>query len=449
MSTSNKVRQRSLAEKVDPRTTALVVIDMQNDFCHRDGYFGKRGADLSAVAPAAAKIESLVAEARRLDMLILWVRAHYDNINTGAAMADFMIARFGGGGEGRLVAGSWGADWMDGLRPNDAPNEAIVSKHRYSAFYDSPIDLFLRSNSIENVVVTGTSTDVCVESTVRDAYFHDYFVVVPTDASCSRPDAHDASINVMERIFGTTPSTAEVLALWQAADANGPRGWKPEAKAAAAFTDFDALVDPAHTALLVVDMQNDFCHPDGVMGRAGSDLSSFPAAIAAIKDLLQAAREAGALVVHVYAELTNLSHSPYSRGLVSEQKTIVQLCRAGTWGAEIIEQFSPQPGEPLVPKQRYSAFIDTRMGTLLRANGVRTVVVTGTAAQTCVDSTVRDAQMNDYRVVVPQEGVCSRGRHQHLRAASLETLGLYFAEVVPAKQILGAWAAPRVESAAD
>ncbi|MCH8111727.1 MAG: cysteine hydrolase [Proteobacteria bacterium] len=155
------------------------------------------------------------------------------------------------------------------------------------------------------------------------------------------------------------------------------------------------------------------------------------------------------MVIHVYAELTDLSGSAHSRGLVSERETVAKLCRAGTWGAEIVEELSPRPGEQLVPKQRYSAFIDTRMGTLLRANGIRTVVVTGTAAQTCVDSTVRDAQMNDYRVVVPQEGVCSRGKHQHLRAASLETLGLYFAEVVSAKQILGAWAALKVESAAD
>jgi len=437
-----------LAEKVDPRITALVVIDMQNDFCHPDGYFGKRGGDLSAVGPAVAKIEALVAEARRLDMLILWVRAHYDDINTGAAMAD-AFKRSGGDGEERLVAGSWGADWLEGLRPNEAPNEAIVSKHRYSAFYDSPIDLLLRSNAIENIVVTGTSTDVCVESTVRDAFFHDYFVVVPADAACARPEAHETSIKVMERVFGTAPSTAEVLALWKTADPKGPRGWTPKAKAADAFTDLEILVDPAHTALVIVDMQTDFCHPDGVMARAGSDLSSFPAAIATIKELIAAAREVGTLVVHVYAELTDLSGSAHSRGLVSERDTVAQLCRAGTWGAEIIGELAPRAGEALVPKQRYSAFIDTRMGTLLRANGIRTVVVTRTAAQTCVDSTVRDAQMNDYRVVVPQEGVCSRGKHQHLRAASLETLGLYFAEVLPAKQILGAWAALKVESAAD
>ena len=440
--------QRSLAEKVDPRNSALVVIDMQNDFCHADSYFGKRGADLSAVGPAASKIEALVAEARRLDMLIVWVRAHYDDINTGAAMADFM-RRYGGSEEGRLVAGTWGADWFGNLRPAEAPNEAIVSKHRYSAFYDSPIDLLLRSNGIENVIMTGTSTDVCVESTVRDAYFNDYFVVVPSDASCAGPEAHDAALNVMGRIFGATPSTDEVLALWKSADPNGARGWKPESKAAVSFGDFETLADPAHTALAIVDMQNDFCHPNGVMARGGADLSTFPAAVRAIKGLLGAARDSGVMVIHVFGEATDLTRSPNSRGLISEHETVSQLTRAGTWGAEIIEELAPQPGEERVPKHRYSAFIDTRLQTLLRANGIRTLIVTGTATQTCVESTVRDAQMNDYRVVVPEEGVCSRGKHQHLRAASLETMGLYFADVVPTKQVLGAWGALKVESAAE
>ena len=78
-------------------------------------------ATTNVVTPTAAKIESLVAEARRLDMLIIWVRAHYDDINTGAAMADFMRGRFGGGGEGRCLAGSWGANWFGNLQPNSAP----------------------------------------------------------------------------------------------------------------------------------------------------------------------------------------------------------------------------------------------------------------------------------------------------------------------------------------
>jgi ureidoacrylate peracid hydrolase len=105
---------------------------------------------------------------------------------------------------------------------------------------------------------------------------------------------------------------------------------------------------------------------------------------------------------------------------------------------------APFDGEEVVPKHRYSGFTDTRMETLLRANGIRTLVVTGTATQTCVESTVRDGQMRDYRIVLPRDGVASRGRHAHLKEASLETMGLYFADVVAARDVAAAWASRRI-----
>lgn len=85
-----KARQRPLAEKVDPANTALVVIDMQNDFCHPDGFYGKRGMDMSRVPAVAAQIEALVDTARRQNMLILWVRAHYDEIVMGDPMGEVL-----------------------------------------------------------------------------------------------------------------------------------------------------------------------------------------------------------------------------------------------------------------------------------------------------------------------------------------------------------------------
>jgi nicotinamidase-related amidase len=439
MPVEDKNRQRSLAEKTDPRKTALVVIDMQNDFCHADGFGGKRGGDMSAVGPTAERIGALVDEARRLDMLIIWVRAHYDPITMPATMAE-VLEKFGGGE--RCIAGTWGADWFGDLVPKDAANEVTISKHRYDAFYDTPIDILLRANAIENIVATGTSTDVCVESTVRDAFFHNYFVVMPEDASCARPVGHIASMDIVGKLFGVTPKTDDVLALWKDCDAKGPRGWHADQKAKAALTDFSAIIDPAHTALVIVDMQNDFCHGEGVMAKFGADLSTFPDAIAANRDLLGAARQSGAMVIHVHGESIPLARSPNLRGLVSEKKTVSQLVQAGSWGAEIIEELAPLPNEETVPKFRYSGFVETRLETLLRSNGIRTIIVTGTATQTCVESTVRDGQMRDYRVIVPEEAVCSRGLQQHLRTASLETMNLYFADVTPTAQILSVWNAP-------
>jgi len=439
-----KARQRSLAEKVDPQRSALVVIDMQNDFCHPDGFYGNLGADFSRMPPVAAKIGGLVTEARRQKMLILWVRAHYDEVVMGDPMGELLNRP--GRTSGSCLAGTFGADWYAPLLPQETENEIVVTKHRYSAFWDSPIDLYLRSNGIENIVVTGTSTDVCVESTVRDAFFRNYFVVVPSDATYSSPERHAEALDDIGRLFGETPSTEDVLAIWADAETNAPRSWMPTWKADHAPRDFDGVVDPRHTALVFVDMQNDFCHPEGVMGSHGEDLSEFPATTETIARLLAAARAAGSMVIHVQGTNMTTARAGGHRGLVSEEKKIKQLTKPGTWGAEQVEALAPAPGEEIVFKHRYSGFVDTRLETLLRTNKIQTLVITGTATQTCVESTVRDGQMRDYRIVVPRDGVASRGRHAHLKEASLETMDLYFADVVTADAVTASWESRRTNT---
>ena len=440
-SSAAKARQRPLEEKVDPTRTALVVIDMQNDFCHPEGFYGKRGADLSRMPAVAARIEALVTLAREQKMLILWARAHYDEVVMGDPMAE--VLNRPGRTSGSCLAGTFGADWYAPLLPADAENEIVVTKHRYSAFWDSPIDLYLRSNAVENLIVTGTSTDVCVESTVRDAFFRNYFVSVPSDATYSSPAHHAEALDDIARLFGETPTTEDILSIWRDADSESPRSWMPTWKDAHAPRDFDALVDPRHTALVVVDMQNDFCHPDGVMGKHGEDLADFPSAIGAISSLLGAARAAGSMVVHVQGTNMSTARAGGHRGLVSEKQKVSQLTQPGTWGAEQLDELAPVPGEEVVTKHRYSGFVDTRLETLLRSNHIKTLVITGTATQTCVESTVRDGQMRDYRIVVPEDGVASRGRHQHLKAASLETMDLYFADVVASDAVTAVWGSRR------
>jgi ureidoacrylate peracid hydrolase len=437
----HKARQRTLAEKLDPACTALVVIDMQNDFCHPDGFYGRRGMDVSHMPAVATQISALVAEARRLGLLILWVRANYDDIVLGSPMSE--VLNRPGRTSGSCLAGSFGADWFGELRPRDAANEAIVTKHRYSAFWDSPIDLYLRSNGIETVVMCGVSTDVCVESTARDAFFRNYFVVVAEDACASRPEFHRAATAALGRVFAVVHPTADLIERLSRSGSAGARGWHPAVKETHARQPFAALVGPQQTALVIVDMQNDFCHPDGVMGKAGEDLGEFPAAVAAIAKLLAAARAAGTLVVHVQGNNLPIARPRSARGLVSEHEKVSRLTWPGTWGAENVTELAPLAGEPVVIKHRYSAFADTRLETLLRSNGIRTIVVTGTATQTCVESTVREGQMRDYRIVMPRDGVASRGRHRHLKAASLETMGLYFADVVEAAAIAEVWLARR------
>ena len=103
-----------------------------------------------------------------------------------------------------------------------APNEVLVTKHRYSAFGGSSIDLVLRTNGIRTVVLTGVATEVCVESTARDAFFKDYQVVVVEDCvGCYSPERQMASLVVVARSFGTVSSSQDIAAVWQRLG-NGP-----------------------------------------------------------------------------------------------------------------------------------------------------------------------------------------------------------------------------------
>lgn len=437
MTRLNKGRTVPFAEKVAPDSTALIVVDVQNDFCHPDGYHAKAGADMSMMPGMARNMRALVAAARQAGTLIVWVRATYDDIFQGAPLGEQMTK--GGSPLERCLEGSWGADWFDDLKPCEAPNELVVTKHRYSAFWDTEIDLYLRSNGIGTVVVAGVITSGCVESTARDAFFRNYYVVLPGDASGSYArDRHDASLRKMGMTMAVVTATADVAGVWQKS-APGSRGWQLEAKKAQRLTGLAELVDPAHTAFLIVDLQNDFCHGDGLMGRRNEGLEHNRSILPAVHEALGAARRAGAMIVHIQAQYGPTSGT--SSWLFGREQSSVALdiCLPGSWGAEQVEELAPRPGEAVVIKHRYSAFLDTALDSLLRSNGIRSVVVVGTATQACVESTVRDAKMRDYYVVVLSDCVAARDRMRHLHDASLEVMGAFFATVVPSADVKEVW----------
>ncbi|MFN0304818.1 MAG: cysteine hydrolase family protein [Burkholderiales bacterium] len=428
---------RPLADHIHPSRTALVVIDVQNDFCHRDGYYGRIGADLSMMPAMAEHVASLVAAGRVADMLILWVRASYDLVVQGAPLAEILSR--GGEDPVRLCEGSWGAQWFAPAQPIDRPGEVVLTKHRFSAFWDSPIDLYLRSNGIESVVMTGVVTSGCVESSARDAFFRNFHVVIANNACASYArELHDASLRKLAMTMSRVVDAESIVAAWEFAGRAPERAWHTSAKAARAASD----PDPARTALLVIDMQNDFCHPDGLMARLGNDISFNRDVVPIQRRIIAAARAVGVMVIHVHAQYGELNASPATLFRTGDEPALeARICLPNSWGAQPIDDLAPHAGEPVVIKHRYSAFVDTRLETLLRSNGIRTVVVIGTATPVCVESTVRDGMMRDYRMIVPREAVACRGHVRHLHEASLETLGRYFAKVCSAEELVVSWQA--------
>ncbi len=434
---SEKGRLLSDEERLDPARTALVLIDIQNDFCHPDGAFGKLGHNLSMMPAMAERTRVLLDAARRRGMLVLFVRAVYDGEVLSGPLAETYNRR--GFADSQCLEGSFGADWYGGLAPNPAAlNEVVVTKHRFSVFWGSDFELLLRANDIRNLVFTGVATSGCVESSLRDAFFRDYYVVGVRDCVAEpSPERHGASLHKIEQAFGTVRDAAEIAAVWDRSNAAPPK-FSTAAKLDRTLCDLPARLDPAHCALLLIDLQRDFCSPDGVMGRSGEDLGSIGAAVKEAARLLATARATGMQVIHVFTEYGELDASEVSLFASHADSSGTTCCRSGTQGAEFMPEVMPRPDEWIVKKRRFSAFVDTRLELLLRSNGIRSLCVGGVATQCSIESTVRDASMRDYYIVVARDAVAAYGRMMHLHAASLETMSLYFADCRPTTEIMGA-----------
>jgi nicotinamidase-related amidase len=188
------------------------------------------------------------------------------------------------------------------------------------------------------------------------------------------------------------------------------------------FTELAELVDPAHTALIVVDMQRDFIEPDGVFGELGIDLSMYEESRPRLAALLAAARLNGTLVVHLQntALSERMSDSPAQIrfNFRMHEEALhggppLRYTIPGTPGHEFTADFAPLPDELVVRKYRSSGFWGTNLDMLLRSNGIKTVVVGGCTTEGCIESTARDAMFNDYYVVIPEDCVASDDRAQH------------------------------------
>jgi nicotinamidase-related amidase len=158
------------------------------------------------------------------------------------------------------------------------------------------------------------------------------------------------------------------------------------------YTVADELTVPASTsALIVVDMQNDFVTPGGALV-----VPDAQATVPTIAALLARARTAGARVFY-----TQDSHTPGDMEFPIWGQHVVE----GTWGWQIVDALAPQPGERIIRKLRYDGFFGTSLDHELRLAGVTTVVVCGTVANICVLHTAGSAALRGYRVVVPVEAV--------------------------------------------
>ncbi|GJE18560.1 pyrimidine utilization protein B [Methylobacterium marchantiae] len=175
----------------DPEATALIVVDMQNAYASKGGYLDLAGFDVSATGPVIDRIAQAVAAARGAGIRIVWFQNGWDpdyveaggpgspNWHKSNALKT-MRAR-PGMNERLLAKGTWDYALVDALSPE--PGDIVLPKPRYSGFYNTQLDSLLRSAGIRTLVFTGIATNVCVESTLRDGFFLEYFGIVLADAT--------------------------------------------------------------------------------------------------------------------------------------------------------------------------------------------------------------------------------------------------------------------------
>jgi ureidoacrylate peracid hydrolase len=196
---------------------------MQNDFGAVGGMFERAGLDVAGIQAAAEAARPVVAAARATGIPVVYVKMeHADDLSdAGGSDAPHWIkhvplglgeaVRAPDGSASRiLVRNTWNTQILDALAPE--PGDAVVSKHRYSGFFETELDDVLRELGAKTLLVTGCTTSICVESTVRDAMFRDYACVVLADCTAEPlGDAnHDASLRAIERLFGWVSSSDAV-----------------------------------------------------------------------------------------------------------------------------------------------------------------------------------------------------------------------------------------------
>lgn len=196
----------------------------------------------------------------------------------------------------------------------------------------------------------------------------------------------------------------------------------------------DQVLDPATAAILVVDMQNDYCSPQGNVAERGHDVSMITRMLPNLQRFLDEARKLRAKIIFI--QCIHEAETDSAAWLARHGGTALPHCRRGTWGAEFYG-VAPVEGEPIVVKHRYSAFVGTRLESVLRTLGIRTLVMTGVGTNVCVESTARDGYMRDYNIVFVSD--CTATSTQAAHDATLANMRQFFGVVATADEVVDFW----------
>jgi ureidoacrylate peracid hydrolase len=214
------------------------------------------------------------------------------------------------------------------------------------------------------------------------------------------------------------------------------------------------ILDPSHTAVIVVDMQNDLGSEGGMFAMAGIDISDIRNAIAPTARVLSVARRAGLPVVYLKMgfrpdlsdagglEAPNwIKHRPLRAGEITTAPdgTASQILIRDTWNTEILPELTPEPGDTGIYKHRFSGFYETELDQVLRSHSITSLIFTGCTTSVCVESTIRDAMFRDYTCLLLEDCTAEpigSGLPRSNHDASLLTIQMLFGWVSNSNELI-------------
>jgi len=204
---------RSLQERCSPEVACLIVVDVQNDFCSPRGAAAQRGLDIGAAVETVPRLVRLIEEARRVSLPVVYIKTTHSEWTDSPS---WLYRKPDNIDDKTCREGTWGVEFYDGIAP--LAHERVVTKHRYSSFINTDLNTVLKAKGVESVLVTGVTTNVCVETTARDAFMYDYYVTLVSDCSAAYNQAlHEATLQNIRQHFGTVATSGEVIRTWRQA----------------------------------------------------------------------------------------------------------------------------------------------------------------------------------------------------------------------------------------
>lgn len=200
-----------LREKINIKHTALLVVDIQNDFAAPDGLLAKNGRDMSMVEPMIERLQETIKVVEKVGVPVFYAQQIYDRLK----LTDLQKEQYDL--DGRYITCDINTDGYKFYKITPAP-ESVFVKYNYNAFSNPELEKTLQARGIKTLIIAGMDTYWCVETAIRNAFDLGYKVVVPEDLiACNGRylDLHNRTLELVKKTFGVVTNSEEIKKIWQ------------------------------------------------------------------------------------------------------------------------------------------------------------------------------------------------------------------------------------------